>query len=316
MRAFSHRVQRGFTLIELLVVIAIISILIGLLLPAVQKVREAANRMSCSNNLKQIGLAAHNYHDTVGKLPVGQIPATEFSALSQMLQFIEQDNVFNLINFNLDVYDPANDPARMKAIKIFNCPSDVTNPLPSRGGSINYMANKGSGIVWEDTSGPNVGMPPADGVFIWGAQYRFSDITDGLSQTAFFSERIFGDGSNAVVSPIADVFLALSSPTTPDDAIQQCNAIDITDLSHQFPFFMGAPWMDGQHTYMHSAPPNTRSCGFLFVLRAVMPASSRHTGGVNVLLGDGSVHFIQNGVSLNTWRAMGTRGGLDIVGDY
>jgi prepilin-type N-terminal cleavage/methylation domain-containing protein/prepilin-type processing-associated H-X9-DG protein len=310
------RSRRGFTLIELLVVIAIISILIGLLLPAVQKVREAANRMSCSNNLKQIGLAAHNYHDSLSKLPAAQVPGTKFSALSEMLPFIEQDNVNNLINFNLSCYDPANDVPRMADIKIFKCPSDVVNPLPTRGGTINYMANKGNGIVWQDTTGPNANMPAPNGAFVYGAQLRFADVTDGLSQTAFFSERILGDGSNAIVSPIADVFLALSSPNTPDEAVQQCNAIDITNLSHQFPFFMGAPWMDGQHTYLHSAQPNTRSCGFLFVLRAVMPASSRHTGGVNVLLGDGSVHFIQNGVDLNTWRAMGSRNGLDIVGDY
>ncbi|HEY1860012.1 MAG TPA: DUF1559 domain-containing protein [Gemmataceae bacterium] len=312
----SLRLRRGFTLIELLVVIAIISILIGLLLPAVQKVREAASRMSCTNNLKQIGLASHNYHDSLGRLPSAQVPTTRYSALSEMLPFLEQDNLNNLISFNLSCYDPANDVPRMAEIKIFKCPSDVSNPLPARGGSINYMANKGSGIVWQDATGPNANMPPPDGVFVYGAQNRFADITDGLSQTAFFSERIFGDGSNAIVSPIGDVFLALTSPTTPDEAIQQCNAIDINDLSHQFPFFMGAPWMDGQHTYMHSAPPNTRSCGFLMVLRAVMPASSRHTGGVNVLLGDGSVHFIQNSIDLNAWRAMGTRNGGDIVGAY
>ena len=113
------------------------------------------------------------------------------------------------------------------------------------------------------------------------------------------------------------LFLAFGSPTTPDQAMQQCNAVDITDLSNQFPFFMGAPWTHGQHTYLHATPPNTRSCGFLPVLRAVMPASSRHPGGVNLLLGDGSVRFVRDTISIGTWQALGTMNGGEVAGnDY
>lgn len=311
------RRRSGFTLIELLVVVAIIGVLIGLLLPAVQKVREAANRLSCSNNLKQIGLAAHNYHDSFHRLPAGQISSTRFSALSKLLPYIEQDNLYNQIDFNSNEFAPPNLPAIMQGIGIFRCPSDVAeSPLPQAGGPTNYMANKGSGIVWQDTSGPNANMPMPNGVFYYDSRIKFADIKDGLSNTAFFSERLLGDGSNSIVSPIEDVFLDTNSPTTPDEAVQMCDALDITDLANQFPFFMGAPWSDGQHTYLHASLPNTRSCGFLYVLRAVMPPSSRHLGGVNLLMGDGSVHFIQNGIDLPTWRGMGSRNGGEVIGEF
>jgi prepilin-type N-terminal cleavage/methylation domain-containing protein len=141
------RRRSGFTLIELLVVVAIIGVLISLLLPAVQKVREAANRTSCLNNLKQIGLAAHNYHDTFRRLPPGQTD-TRFSALSKLLPFMEQDNLYKMIDFNAVDFDPVNQPAISVNISMFRCPSDVAeNPLPQLGGATNYMANKGSGIA-------------------------------------------------------------------------------------------------------------------------------------------------------------------------
>jgi prepilin-type N-terminal cleavage/methylation domain-containing protein/prepilin-type processing-associated H-X9-DG protein len=311
-RSFTHR---AFTLIELLVVIAIIAILIGLLLPAVQKVREAAARMKCQNNLKQIGLAVHNYHDAYKKFPSGGQPPTvtpgsQFSVLAQVLPYMEQDNVFRMIDFTRPVQDPANDAPRAVNIPMFRCPSDKDNPMPATGGATNYMANTGAMQFFVI---PNPQL--YNGVFYVNTTTKFADILDGTSNTAFFSERLLADGSNGIISPIEDVFFSPADPATPDQAHQLCQAVDINNPANQFPLFMGAPWMHHQHRYQHISPPNGRSCGFFLVGKSTMPPSSRHTGGVNVLLGDGSVRFVRDAVELATWRALGSRNGGEVPGD-
>ncbi len=312
------RRRSAFTLIELLVVIAIISVLIALLLPAVQAAREAARRAQCVNNLKQIGLGLHNYFESRNALPGADMVynspnATELSALSQILPYLEQSNVYNTINCDFSYQDPTNFTAMMTVINGFICPSDLPDPIPSLGGQTNYMANMGSGIVWQQAVGGNAGLPQPNGIFYGDSATTFAAITDGLSNTTFFSERVLADGNNAVVSPVADVFFSPASPTTPDQAMQICQAVNIFDLNNQFPLFMGAPWLNGQHIFLHVTPPNSRSCGFFIALRAVMPPSSRHPGGVNVCFGDGSVKFVKDSVNLQTWRALGTRNGGEIV---
>jgi prepilin-type N-terminal cleavage/methylation domain-containing protein/prepilin-type processing-associated H-X9-DG protein len=308
---------RGFTLIELLVVIAIIGIMIALLLPAVQQVREAARRSQCVNNLKQIGLGLHNYYDTCQVFPFGQGGTGDaYSAISQMLPQIEQAPLASRINFSLPFTDPANDEARLTELPVLRCPSDLRNPMPATGGAVNYMANKGNGVVWGLATGPNAGLPAPNGVFFRQSAIRFADIVDGTSNTASFCERILADGSNGIVSPIADVFFHPGAPTTADQAVQMCDAIDIDNLAFQFPLFMGAPWINGQHTYLHTNVPNSRSCGFFSVLRASMPPSSRHLGGVNLGLCDGSVRFISNSIDLGTWRALGSRDGREVLNSF
>ncbi len=308
--------RRGFTLIELLVVIAIIGILIALLLPAVQAAREAARRAECMNNLKQIGLALHTYHDVHGAFPPGQLPGTNVSAISRILPYLEQNVLFNALNSDIGIDDPANNTVRTTQLTVFLCPSDVDNPMPARGAATNYHANKGTEVIWQAPTGPNVGFREQTGVFFFGRAIPIAAVRDGLSNTAFVAERVLADGSNAIVSPLEDVFFSPAAPTTPDEAHEQCLAVDINNLANQFPLFMGAPWLHGQHTYQHISPPNGRSCGFFTVLRATMVPSSRHPGGINLLLGDGSVKFVKETVALSTWRSLGSRAGGEVLGEY
>lgn len=315
MRDSVHHPRFGFTLIELLVVIAIISVLIALLLPAVQAAREAARRAQCSNNLKQIGLACHNYHESRGALPGANMVfgGTGLSALAMLLPAMEQTSVYNSINFGFSHGSPENSTARSTAIASLICPSDQSNPLPSLGGQTNYMADMGSGIVWQEAVDGNAGLPKPNGLFHGNTSKRFAEVTDGLSNTGMFSERILADGNNAVVSKVADVFFSPLAPTTVDEAYAMCRAVDINDLRNQFPLFMGAPWLSGQHIFQHINPPNGRSCGFFVTNRAVMPPSSFHPGGVQLLLADGSVRFIKDSVNLATWRALGTISGGEVI---
>ncbi len=175
------------------------------------------------------------------------------------------------------------------------------------------MADMRSWIVWQTATGPNAGLAPPNGVFYGNSSTRFADVRDGLSNTGFFSERVMTDGNNAVVSEASDVFFSPAGPTTLDEAVALCRAVDVTNLSNQFPLFMGAPWVNGQHIFLHVTPPNSRSCGFFTRLRAVMPPSSAHPGGVNLLMGDGSVRFIKNSIGLPTWRALGTIKGGEVI---
>ncbi len=192
-------IKSAFTLVELLVVVAIIGVMVGLLLPAVQSARESARRMQCSNNLKQIGLALHNYHASYDKLPFswgGTTPPSGspgYSAISQLLPFMEQSALHEQIDFSVPIVHPRNDAARLTEVGMLRCPSDLENPQRQAGGAINYMANVGNQHLWLDPNSQN-------GVFSRGRQLKLRDILDGLSNTAAFAERMLTDGNNGMVS--------------------------------------------------------------------------------------------------------------------
>jgi prepilin-type N-terminal cleavage/methylation domain-containing protein len=243
----------GFTLVELLVVIAIIGVLVALLLPAVQAAREAARRASCSNNLRQLGIALHNYHDTLGSLPVARNPwPLVHSALARLLPYTEQENLQRLVDFTVPLSHANNQAATQVPVKLFVCPSDVgSGRVP---GSIhagtNYVVSNGSGTVAFGL------IASGDGLFTQSA-LGFRDAIDGLSNTAAISESILGHGQTSTGPTPTDFRReVLEVPGGNDPTPADC-AAGAGVWSGQ----RGAKWIDGHYgnsLYNHSFRPTPR----------------------------------------------------------
>jgi prepilin-type N-terminal cleavage/methylation domain-containing protein/prepilin-type processing-associated H-X9-DG protein len=320
--------HRGFTLVELLVVIAIIGVLVALLLPAIQAAREAARRTQCINNLRQFGFAFHNYETAHKRFPPGDISTGSSAGLSvhaRLLPYFEQANLRNLVNFNAPYRhtDPAldvNKLARETTVAMFLCPSDDRSDIsPLLGGPNNYHVNQGSGILWSiwPAAAPNQDMPPPNGVMYRNSKTAAKDVTDGLSNTAAFAERVCGDSSAGVSSIKSDTYQPGTSPANVDEALRDCLAVDVNDLTKQGYSDVGAPWLQAYHSttmYFHGSTPNGRSCMYP-PGRIMTTATSHHNGGVNLLMCDSSARFVSDNVSLVTWRALGTRDEDDIIAD-
>jgi len=332
----NSRRHRGFTLIELLVVIAIIGVLIGLLLPAVQQAREAARRNQCLNNFKQIGLALHNYIDTYSMLPASRaatgigaggapipFPVINFSAMARILPFMDQPEVSDRINFDLHCNLAENTTARGLKVSSYICPSDGKYQLLAGNPGNNIRANEGATINFAyyqiDAAGINASLPPPNGPFFALKFYKLKEISDGTSRTAAFSEQNMSDQSQAIASE-EDYFRGelVVYASTMDQAVQACESLDMTNLTFQGGSTAGREWIGVGVTemfYLHANTPNRRSC-FFQPGRCVFTATSRHPGGVNVAMCDGSVRFVSNSIDKHAWRAMGTRAGGETVSDY
>jgi prepilin-type N-terminal cleavage/methylation domain-containing protein/prepilin-type processing-associated H-X9-DG protein len=337
--------RRGFTLIELLVVIAIIAILIALLVPAVQKVREAAARTQCSNNLKQMGLGAHNYESVYKTLPPAAGPKPTIGGGTQrpsvqvfLLPYLEQGSAITQSNLSYDINnDMRNDPVRLQQVPIYLCPSDassgmVTDPGPpgngagQKAGRSNYFANVGT-----KASEYNVGAAGVTSIN-FGAFFvdlntaqpqgvRLSQITDGTSNTALFAEIQRGSGGN---SPGPPLFLS------------DARTISLTSAAAQLaPPNNGAGGCAGGSAYLytgqeyyrelpitayynHTVPPNNKEPDCFDTgtfSSAHIAARSYHPDGVNVGLCDGSVRYVNNTVPIAIWKAIGTISGNEPMND-
>lgn len=331
--------MKGFTLVELLVVIAIIGILISLLLPAVQAAREAARRASCTNNLKQLGLALHNYHSVHNTFPgLGPDSNTSFSVQAKLLPFVEQKNLQDLIDFDQPLYtgsssnvslNPTQATAARTVVSLFRCPSDGWESVyeETAGEALaggNYVACGGSGV----NTSYDVRYP-TDGLFYYGSACGFRHMTDGSSNTVVFAETLLGLRSNLsgafpggregqrLMGSLSGVrpnsgTAGLTGIANPDLAAQ-ATACTTWKGNRAYGWIVGKAFTTTFSTYLppNSAVPDMYAHGIGFYA-----ARSNHPGGVNVAMGDGSVRFVSDQIKLETWRALGTCSGNEIPGEF
>ena len=302
------RLRAGFTLVELLVVIAIIGILVALLLPAVQAARESARRSQCYNNLRQLGVALHNHHDSLEAFPPARLAfPLVHSPQARLLPYMEQDNLQNLVNFSQSPSAPVNLAASQTLLKLLVCPSDgLQGRVPgSPHAATNYVANVGSGTVAYGLIGSG------DGVFTQ-SPLTFASLVDGSSNTAIFSETILGGGQASTTATPNDPrreVLEMSAGGDPTPAA-------CAGGSGAWSGLRSAKWIDGHYgnaLYNHYYGPNPREwdCGNGHHNKALSTARSMHPGGVNLLLGDGSVRHVNFEIELQVWRAISTREGSE-----
>jgi prepilin-type N-terminal cleavage/methylation domain-containing protein/prepilin-type processing-associated H-X9-DG protein len=341
----------AFTLVELLVVIAIIGVLVALLLPAVQAAREAARRSQCINNIRQCAVAALNYESAKREFPTGRRSGQtadlqtirQWGHLADILPFVEANNTYRQVNYK---DPPDQSPIKTVSFSFFLCPSDpedrVNHDVCTAGASwLNAGRTSVRGNGGADTGrSPIPGIPQGpgipvlernNGIFVSNVAIRVKEVTDGLSHTAMYSEMVRGDGDRDVVETASDwLKMSGAADDSAEDAYQSCNAIAnpaaLVGPGGQF-CCGGRNWLHGDYAtsrYNHLMPPNSKSCthgsGNLTAIPvneegSATTASSRHNGGVNLAMADGSTHFVVDSVDRLIWNAAGSRNGEETLGD-
>lgn len=323
------REHRGFTLIELLVAISIIGLLIALLLPAVQAAREASRRVQCANNFKQMGIALHNYHDTVGTFPIGRTGsyynypakistnANRRTWVLSVLPYFEQGVLYNSFNSSLSFYDIENSTVILTQVTSFVCPSDSAS-LQEPGSAVpriksSFAANWGNTHYFQaepnrGAQGPNPFSGPLGIVSFSGAPFAgnvskaISTFVDGTSNTIIVGETVIGQNRPAGGNPVGSA--DHRGDIYNDDA--NCTMfMTYTTPNSKTPDQMRDPVYCGDH-YSNNPPCNADTPWF-------NASRSRHPGTVHALFGDGSVRLVKDSISLNVWRALGSLSGAEVV---
>jgi prepilin-type N-terminal cleavage/methylation domain-containing protein len=285
----SQSLRRAFTMVELLVVIAMIGILVGLLLPAVQSAREAARRIQCSNNLKQIGLGLHNYESTYKRFPVGSIQSNFISAFASILPHLEQGNTYGNYDFSLYYTRLENADVSAQWIPTYLCPSmELPRDVPEArgrevGGPSSYLLNEGTASYMAKADGMFGAHWPAYGSY--NPHIGFGEVTDGTSNTLAVSETTYN---------YKDYLWSASTPAPLGGTVR----------------YGLARWVVG---YPRVAMGTTRFPINDFTTATLEGYSSQHTGGVNTLLMDASVHFISDRVDAGSFNAISTRAGGEVA---
>lgn len=328
--------RRGFTLIELLVVIAIIAVLIALLLPAVQAAREAARRIQCANNLKQVMLATMNYESANGSLPTGKYVGPNFldptipgehmgwSSLAFIQPYTEGSPVYNSINFSIGVlggpsqnyeYWPENRTAYSTSIAALQCPSDgygtgVAGPASYPFQAASYLAMSGAGETIDGIPGHG---EKATGIFFTNSWVKLAAITDGTSNTIAFSESLRGPGSPGNYEVPAGTSNDVKRYLNNAGEAMNCNAPEAQSAIKMGAWFAGS-YEDGVSGNA-ALQPNSKvmDCTIHSEHAPWRSARSEHPGGVNVAFVDGSVRFIKDTINLTTWHALATRGKGEVI---
>jgi prepilin-type N-terminal cleavage/methylation domain-containing protein len=355
MSSFWLKRRRAFTLIELLVVIAIIAVLVALLLPAVQQAREAARRSQCKNNLKQYGLALHNYHEQYNMLPSGEQltggpTAARYSPNIGLLPMLDQGPLYNTLSSSLGSYQPFGGvpwdtgyAPFVVNIPMFQCPSGTKTIQGDRIGKTNYVFSRGD-TTWDHNEWTNNGTPTRGYRGMFGGQgtcRSFKDVTDGLSTTIMMGECTQSKDWNDPIVADGGVLSNIGSGFRTNPSLCLAYVVGQNYTSNSVQAIRGTRWPDGAPAFTGMTTilgPNRAACtqGGWDGEDGIYEPQSRHVGGVHVLMGDGAVRFVSNNINTGNitaqpadaqgqsngaspygiWGALGSKGGGDAVADF